>query len=382
MTGSTSTQKTSSEPWKAAQPALLQMLNSGMSLYNSGVGFNPYPGSTVAGLSDQTTQALQGMTDLAQNGNPLGQSAYNNAQGVIDTGGLSADQRAALGSTYGVATGANGLTTGGQYAGLMSQAGQPGAVASNLSGYARGDYINGGSPQFNAALDYQSGKLADDVNRAYSNMGRYGSAAHAGTVGEQVGQFRNQALSDEIAREQGLQMQAAGMLSGEQQQGWGNQLAALSGLTGTQQQNIANMLGAGAGYTGAVNQGQQLAGNYSNMGSALYNQLYSPYQMLGQAGSAYDAYNQSLLSDTVNRYNQEQQAPWNRLGALAQYALGAGSQGGTSTSSTSTPTNPMQIIGGLASTALPFFSSGLGSSATSAFNSAFNPYTASQGFIY
>lgn len=355
----TTKQESKSNPWSFAQPALKEMLNSGLDLYKTGQGFNPYGSSTVAGFSPETSAALGGIANTAQQGDPLGQAANQNAQNVIQSGGLNQGQWNALDGTYNVATGQNAITTGGQFQGLADQAGQPGAVSQNLSGYARGDYINGGSPQFNAALDYQSGKLSDDINRGFSGMGRYGSAAHAGSVGEQVGQFRNNALSSEIAREQGMQLQAAGMLSGEQNQGFANQLSALSGATGVQGQNINNILGAGQGYTGAVNQGQQLAANYTGMSPQIYQQLFAPDKMLGQAGSAYDAMNQAQLSDVVNRYDQTQQAPWNRLAALSGVALPAGQLGGTTkgTTSQTTPFNPLQAIGGVASSALPFFSS-------------------------
>lgn len=353
----TTKQEAKSQPWAAAQPALKELLNSGLNLYKTGTGFNPYPDSTVAGFSPETSAALGGIANIAQQGDPLGQAANQNAQGVIQSGGLNQGQWNALTGTYDVATGQNAIDTGGQYQGLMDQAGQPGAVGQNLSGYASGQYVTGGSPQFNAALDYQSGKLADDINRGFSGMGRYGSGAHAGAVGEQVGQFRNNALSSEIAREQGLQLQAAGMLSGEQNQGFANQLAALGGATGVQGQNIANILGAGQGYTGAVNQGQQLAAQYTGMSPEIYQQLYAPQKMLGQAGSSYDAMNQAQLSDVVNRYNQTQNAPWNRLSALGNIALGAGGLGGTTSGTTtqSTPMNPLQIAGGIGSTVLPFF---------------------------
>lgn len=351
------------DPWKGAQPALQQLLGNASSLYNSGQGFNPYPGSTVAPFSGQTNQALQGMQTIAGQGDPTGQAAYQNARRVIQSGGMSPQQWQALNGTFGVATGQNSIGTGGQYGDIYNSASAPGAIEGNLAGYARGDYVNGGSPAFNAALDVQAGKTADDVNRGYSLGGRYGSAAHANAVTGAVGDLRTSAMANEIAREQGLQLQAAGMLSGEQANRYGTQLAATGGQTGVQGQNIANLMGAGAGFNNAVDQGQRLAGTYSGLAPQLYDQQFAPSKMLGQVGSAYDAQNQAQLSDIVNRYSQAQQAPWNRLSALGNIALGAGGLGssGTSTTTQTQSANPLQILGGIGSSVLPFFSSGLGS---------------------
>lgn len=349
--------ETKADPWAAAQPALKSLLSNAQGLYNSGTGFNPYPGSTVSPFSGQTNQALQQMQALAGQGNPLNTSAMGNAAGVIGSGGLNANQNAALSGTLGIAQGQNGINTGGQFQDLYNGAAGPGAIGENLAGYARGDYVNGGSPQFNAMLDRQSGALADDVFRGYSNQGRYGSTANTNAVADAVGNFRNDAMANELQREQGLQLQAAGMLSGEQGQRFGQQLAATSGQTGVQGQNIANILGAGQGYTGAVNQGQQLAGQFTGLVPQLYDQQFDPSRMLGQVGSAYDAQNQAMLSDQVARQQQAQQAPWNRLGAFGNIALGAGGLGGTSTgtSTVTQATNPLQMIGGIASSVLPFF---------------------------
>lgn len=130
----------------------------------------------------------------------------------------------------------------GAYAPIMAQAGQPGAASTYLQDTASGANINGGSPQFNAALNYQSGQLADDVNRGFSGMGRYGSGAHAGVLGDTVGNFRNQAMSGEIARQQQLQQTAAGTISQEEMARLGLQGGLLGQQYGQQFQG-AGVLG-------------------------------------------------------------------------------------------------------------------------------------------
>lgn len=69
-----------------------------------------------------------------------------------------------------------------------------------LAGYST-DAVSGilqgnGNPFWTAAIDTQAGKLTDDINRSVAGAGRYGSAFHAGTVADNVGNFREKALAD------------------------------------------------------------------------------------------------------------------------------------------------------------------------------------------
>lgn len=139
----------------------------------------------------------------------------------------------------------------------------PDAIASNLTPYASGQNITGGSPQFLAAQDYQAGQLANDVNRTFSGLGRYGSGAHAGVLADSIGNFRNQGLASEIGRQQGMQLQSAGMLAGEQQANQGTALNATYGVPGYLSQD--------------PRQGNQFGGA---LGGALSG-LASPFPILG-----------------------------------------------------------------------------------------------------
>lgn len=256
--GQQTTQTQTSDPWSGAAPYLKDVLGQAQSQFNTGQGFGSVP------FSPQTTSALGGITGLAGQGNPLGAAAQNSALGIFGSGGLTQPQQQAAGY---------------------------------LQPYASGQNVTGGSPEFQRALDYQSGKTADDVNRTWSNAGRYGSAGQTNDLVSQVGGMRDSAMANEQAREQGLQMQANGMLGNIGAQGAGN-LATFSGLA-----------------------------------PSIYDQQFSPYGKLAGVGSAYDAQNQ-----------QNQQAPWNRLGAYAGLINGMGGQGGTT--STSVP-KPSAMQGGL-----------------------------------
>lgn len=136
----------SNAPWGPAQPALQMGLDNAMSLYSNNVGFQPYTGQTQAGLSSQTQGALDQTQQLAQGqGGLLGQAGYNYATGLINNGGMSADQRAAL---------------------------------APLQATANGDFLNQTNPYLQQMLDANAERVRNQVNSSMSGAGRYGSGAH------------------------------------------------------------------------------------------------------------------------------------------------------------------------------------------------------------
>lgn len=217
---------TTAQPWDVAKPYITGAMGQANQMLQGGQGFNPYPGQMVADLSHQTMGALSGIEGMATQPDSL-----------------------------------------------------LGAAKTGLEGYASGANVNGGSPQFNAALDYQSGQMTDDINRGFSEAGRYGSGAHAGVLGDTIGQFRNQALQGEMARQQSLQMQAIGMAPG-------------------------------------ISQAQ-----------------YQPMQNLLGVGQMFDQHNQAGINAEMGRWDQEQMAPWNRLNAANQVFGPYGQMFGTTTTS-------------------------------------------------
>lgn len=272
----TNTTTSNSQPWSGAQPYIETGLKGAKKLLTSGSGFAPYQGQLVAGFSPQSEAAMQGIETLAGAPNPL----LSGASGAIQ--------------------------------GMLSDT-NPGAAGRYLTDYASGANVNGGSPQFNAALNFQSGQLADDVNRGFSGMGRYGSGAHTGVLGDQIGQFRNQALSQEIQRQQGMQLQAAGMISGEEQAQAGNRLAA------------------------------------SQIAPQLYAAQYAPYEALGQVGAMRDQRTQAELDAEAARWEQGQNADWQRLNAYTGSVAPFTGLGGNITQQTTEPRRPFATaLGGLA----------------------------------
>lgn len=277
--GSTTTTTQTNDPWSGAQPYISDVLSKAQNTYNSGQGFKYPDFSTTIPFADQTMQALQGTENQANAGNPLGAASQNSALGILGNGGLTSQQQQAAGYS------------------------QP---------YASGAYVNGGSPAFNAALDSQASKLGTDVQRNVDAMGRTGSAYNTNELTQQIGDFRNNAMSQELQREQGLQMQGIG--------------------------NLANIGQAGAG-----NQATQ-----ESLAPGVYNQQYAPYQQLGNVGTAYQDLATRQMQENTDRYTAGQQSDWQRLGAYNGLVSGTGGLGGTSTSKVPAP-SPLQggISGGL-----------------------------------
>lgn len=300
----TGTTVQSSAPWSAAEPYLQQNMQMASQLLSGSRGWIPYSGNTVTPMSSQTTGALGQIENLANQGDPLSAASAANAQGILNSGGMSDWQKSALGGAYDVATGNKAISAASDY----------------LTPYARGDYVNGGSPEFLKALDTQAGKLTDDINRSFDLGGRYGSSANIGALANDVGNLRTSAIANEIARQQGLQQQAVGALGQEQ--------AA----------NISNQVGAGGTIFGAGNQAANTAATYAGLAPSIYQSQFAPAERLASVGSAYEGQNQKEIQAAIDNWNAWQQAPWNELAAANAIISGSGSLGGTTTQTASAPT--------------------------------------------
>lgn len=324
---STTTQTNTNDAWKTLQPYMSDFLKKSQTAYNSGTWGTPYAGSTVVPFSQQTTDALGQVQNIAGQGDPLNQAAMSNAQGVLSSGGMSDWQKGALGGAYNVATGATNVNTEGQLQGLL----------------------NSNNDNFNAVLDKQAGALTNDIGRSFSNAGRYGSAAMTGAITDQVGDFRQKAASDNFNQQQAQQ---AGLL---------NQIGQVQGT------NIANQVGAGQAINNAGNQAQQLAAGYSQLAPGMYNQQYAGADRLASVGSQYEDLSTRTMQDALDKWNANQNLSLNQLqsyGGLLGVGNGMASNANTS-SSVKTPTNYASLVGagmGAASMLSGLFSGGSGAS--------------------
>lgn len=244
---STATQ--TNAPWKPIQPYIKAGAAQASKLLNAGAGFKAPNFQTWAPMSAQTKGALSGIQNLAQAPNALaGQS----------TGAIS---------------------------GILS--GDTNQKYNDL-------YANSDNAHFATAVQNQSDQIGNDVQRQFSGLGRVGSAADSGALVDQIGRFREQALSDN----------------------WNQNIANQRGILGDQTQGQLSAVAAAPG---------------------AYQQQYAPYQMQAQVGSAYDDLATRRIQAQLDKYNTNNQAGWNRLGAY-QGALSGG--GGNPNFASKTVTQP------------------------------------------
>lgn len=293
------------EPWSPAQPALNTALSGALNAYN-----NTYQGTGVAGMDPLVTQA-QDMTVANANRGALGSignQAADSFNGILGNGGLSGLQSGAA-SSIGAATDAFG--------------GAIGDAASYLQPFARGDYVNQRSPQFDQALSNAMTAAGDATNRQFSAAGRYGSGAHSGALGSALGKIATDAQVGEYARQQQNQLGAINSMGNLASAGLQGILGGQGALAGIGQQGITN--------TGAI------AGAVPTLSTAQNADAAS----LGAVGGQRMDYAQSLID--ANNQNQ-----WAKVGNLAQIAGGIGGLGGTmqGTTTTSQNTGLGGIIGG------------------------------------
>ncbi len=212
---------------------------------------------------------------------------------------MSAQTQAGLGSMWDQAQGGNPLA-----------AQSEGAVSGILGGATNDKYnqlYNDSSNQaFAQNVQNQSDLIANDVQRQFSGLGRTGSAADTGALVSQLGDYRTKAMADN----------------------WNQNIANQRGILGDQTQG---QLGAVAAAPGA------------------YQQRFLPAQYQQQVGAAYDDLATRKLQSQVDRFNTNQQAPWNRLNAYNGAINGTGgSNPGFGSQTVTTPFNPFGTAAGLA----------------------------------
>lgn len=196
----------------------------------------------------------------------------------------------------------------------LAQSGNPLASASmsNLQGILNGQGTVGqlqgllgqsNQDAFNGVVDQQAGKLTDDINRSVNVAGRDGSMAHSGQIADQVGAFRSAMATNQF------------------------------------NQNIANQRGILGDIAG-------LQSNAISAAPGVYDQQYAPYERLAQVGAANEDLTQRQYQSAQDIFNQQQQAPWQRLAASNAIYSGAGQLGSSQSNAVAQPGILQQILGG------------------------------------
>lgn len=206
MSGGSSNKQTtasSSEPWKAAQPALQQSLAGAQGVYNNPNAFTPYMGSTVVPMTEQTQQGAEGIRYRADNLSKFLDNSFNQVNANASNGGLNDIQRGVVG---------------------------------RLTQQATGAFNPNDNPGFQSVLNQALDSAGNAVNMNASAAGRYGSGTHQGVAGKTAGDI-------------------AGTLTSNEYGDWKNRRdAANSGLFNAGQQQQSNI----------NNNNQALFGAYQN----------------------------------------------------------------------------------------------------------------------
>jgi hypothetical protein len=177
------------------------------------------------------------------------------------------------------------LVQGGQ-ASLQDMMGGTGNYA-NLGATARGEFLNN-NPYLSSMFSAMSGDVQNAVNSQFSTSGRTGSPAHSGTMTQQLGNLASQIYGQNYAQERQNQLAAQGQLGNMAMNG----VNAIGGLNNLQYADMNALAGVGAARE-------------------------------GKAGET--------LQDMLNRWNFDQNAPWDNLNRYAALAQGIGGMGGTQT---------------------------------------------------
>lgn len=276
-----STSKTTTEPWKKAQPFLEKGFSFGGKLLDNSAKYpQAYAGPRVAGFSAPSQQGLNALVSTAQQGNPLAGNAVGALNTITGNLGITHPMLQATEGVNAVATGQIGAD----------------AIGSNLAGIASG--AEGGiDPYTMQAVTAAQDSAVNRAKAALSRNGRYGAnKAFANQVTAAATNAAAPVLAQAAQQQRQNQMQAAGMLSGEQ----------LS--------NIGNMANAGNSLAEMFAGGQTRALQGGGIAGSVNDLRYADAQRLMAAGSAYDSQQQNVLNAARQQYEENRDIPWQQFG--------------------------------------------------------------------
>lgn len=393
-------QNTVTEPWSAAQPYMLQAIQSAQSLFNQGPPAY-YPGNTVAPFSDQT---LAGMNDIQANASqaaPLANAGIDKILALINGGAPAA-------GTANV----NGIASGDQsnpFLASLASAGNTPVDTSYLTPFATGSVtdplrgqftataatpINGvgttklqdiatsgaTNPYLDQMFGAASSQVKNAVNDAFQSSGRAvgGSTNYADVLSRNLGDLASNIYGTAYGQDQANRLSAAGALAGQENQGVDRQLNALTSEAGLSEADLGRQFTAGnnlAGFSASdLSRALQAAGlgtdaSLSAFGAGAGQQNAQNAQALTGAGMLPDMYqfgnqggtdlitlgqmlenqNQNQINSDVNAYNYNATAPQALIDWYNGVVSGQGAQGGTSSGTSQQPvqrSNPFLTAAG------------------------------------
>lgn len=239
--GSTTTQTTTANnsPWEPSQNYLKGTMSAASQLYNSGVGAQPYTGSTVIPFSTQTMAGMGDITNQAA-ANMNGAGLSGQAQDIINAGGYNPAQQQSM-----------------EY----------------LSGAGTNPFDLSGNSAYQSYKQNALGDVRDMVNASAMASGRYGSGDH---TGRQINELSNAATNMDMAQFARLDdLNSQRFNAG--QQGMNN----LDTAYGLGQRGATDMMSIGGMY-------EDLAGRLKNDELRIFNEYQNlPWENLARANAIY-----------------------------------------------------------------------------------------------
>ncbi|MEY5100135.1 MAG: hypothetical protein RJA36_2854 [Pseudomonadota bacterium] len=333
------------KPWNAND--LKNSSNFANYLMRSDQGFKPFEAPTYTPFSQETLSGLQGMQNMASQGPTAGVIGGNDflAQ-MTQNGGMSAGLLGAMNPMQQVASGQNSIDQG-NYQTLWNQSQGPTSASQNLQGMASGAERE--NPWLMESLQKGAEQIALRSGTGAAGSGRYGSAAAAAGTAGMLGDYYAMPLAQAYENNSNRMLQANGMIDSAEQArlaGMGN---AAQGLAGVQGANIANRVNAANMQAGLYNQGLNRSLSSAQLAPGLQSAMYDPYRTMLGVGAAYEDKAQQGIDDAVNKWNANQQRPWNMLSAYNAIVQGQGNLGQQTTQQTQRPSGLLGALGGAAS---------------------------------
>lgn len=384
--GTTTNQIQNKDPWAPAQPYLQDIMGQASQLYNSGAGSQTYGGQLVAPTNLDTMRSIDMTRGLA--GADTSQP-FNYTNSVLANGGMVPGTSAGTNVLSGIASGANGITTGQQYGnaynaattqnaqpnsilGNYANATDPTAAAQYLQGMASGA-SSGQNPALQTMLQDNANRIGNRVASQMSGAGRLGSFGYGDALARSITAANAPIISDAYNNDQNRMLSASGLIDNSQRAldaqrigaattlGSSNRadlglgLNALAGQTGVQGQNISNQANASNNLISALQGGQGQALQAAGMAPTLDALRYSGANQMAGIGQYQQDANQRIIDAQRQLFEQQQAMPWTNLNRYLGNVSGLGNivgQAGTTTGNTQvTQQTPWTQYAGLGLTA-------------------------------
>jgi hypothetical protein len=300
--GTPATQTTSNDPWTGAQPALHAGYNAALNWLNTSQPNQYYHDSTVSGFTPMQGMGQDAAVQYAQQFPGMSAPALQTQNNLL-----------------------SGNVSGNPLLGALS--GTLGGAANTLNSQM--------NPQQNPYLQGMTQQAMDQAGRSFQNN-MQGVRDETYASGQNIGDTAYSRGLDKASNDYSQ------MLNNISTNMYGNAYNSDQ----SRAQNAANS--AIGGYGQAYGQTGGLQAQALGLSPQTYGMGLIPSQLYSQVGGQQQTQNQAQLSDLVNRYNYNQNAPYQQLQQYAGLLGGIPGQGGTSVQ-TSTPAqgqgNP--LMGGL-----------------------------------